>query len=186
MVGAGFSRLVRAVVMNRGFTLVELLIAITIFTLITLAAVVNFRGADPSKQISLQAANVVSSLRQAQVQAQGGEPFNGSLPQGGYGVAVSACSVPPCSVTIFADQNGNFAMESPAEIVQTVSLGSQVTITGVSIGGPAHILFRLPSAAVCFNNTCSGSAPATITLGAVGTSVTKTITINQLSGQISY
>lgn len=172
--------------MKQGFTLIELIVAISIFTLITLAAVVNFRGNDPSRQIKLQAANLVSVLRQAQVQAQAGEPFNGSLPAGGYGVSISTCAVPPCSITLFADQNGNFSMESPAEVVETVSLGDQVTITAVSMSTPAHILFRLPAGGVCFNNTCAGSSPVTVTLGAKNTSITKLVTINQLSGQISY
>lgn len=172
--------------MKNGFTLPELLVVITIFSLVTLAAIASFRGADPTRQLALQSSNLVSVLRQAQVQAQAGEPFGGSLPLGGYGVAITTCAVPPCSVTLFADQNGNFSMQSPAEVIDIIPLGNLVTIDAISTANTAHVMFRLPVGAVCFDNVCEGAAPLTITLGAQGTAVTRLVEVNQLSGQISY
>lgn len=164
----------------------ELLVVIAIIGIISAAAVVNFRGSNPDTQLRLQASNLVSVLRQAQVQAQSGQLFGGSLPLGGYGVAVSTCAVPPCSVTLFADQNSSFSMQTPAEVVEVVSLGDLVTIDSVSAADPTHVIFRPPAAAICFDDTCAGAPPLTIVLGARGTAATKTITINQLSAQISY
>lgn len=172
--------------MKPAFTLVELLIAITIIGLITAAAVANFRGTNPETQLRLQASNLASVLRQAQVQAQSGQLFAGSLPSGGYGVAVANCAVPPCSVTLFADQNSSFSLQAPAEVIDEVSLGDVVTINSISTTSPAHVMFRPPAGAICFDNVCAGAAPLVITLGARGTSSTKTITVNQLSAQVSY
>lgn len=171
--------------MKHGFTLVELLIAIAIFGLISAAAVANLRGTNPATALKQQAGNAASFIRQAQVQAMSGEPFAGSVPAGGYGVYVELCAVPPCSLSLFADQNANFLMEAPAEVVQTITLGTAVTVDGISSGNPSTILFRPPSGAACFNDACSDAGTATITLGARGTTTTQTVHVNQVSGQIS-
>lgn len=172
--------------MKRGFTLVELLVAISIFGLITAAVVVNFRGASPNRQLQLQAANIASLMRQAQVQAQAGEPYGGTVPAGGYGIHLNACGAGSCTITLFADQNNSFSMQSPAEVVQTIDLGQTVYVSGVSSGGQAHVIFRPPAGSICLENVCSGAAPLTITLAAAGTSMTRVLTVNQLSGQITY
>lgn len=186
MVGRQIIGLVFEFFMKPGFTLIELIVAITIFSLITLAAVVNFRGTSPDTQLRLQAANLSSVLRQAQALSQGGQPFVGVVPSGGYGVQIATCSVPPCNITLFADQNSNFTMEAPAEVVETISLGEAITIAGLNFSSPIHVVFRLPAGAICFDNACSGAVPLEVTLGARGSTSTKILTVNQVSGQISY
>lgn len=171
--------------MKHGFTLVELLVAIAIFGLISAAAVANLRGSNPNAVLRQQAGNAASFIRQAQVQAMSGEPFAGSVPVGGYGVYVELCAVPPCALTLFADQNANFEMEAPAEVVQTINLGSAVTVEAISTGNPSAILFRPPSGAACFNDACSDAGTASITFGARGTDNLQTVGVNQISGQIS-
>jgi prepilin-type N-terminal cleavage/methylation domain-containing protein len=171
--------------MKSGFTLVELLVAIAIFGMIAAAATANLRGNNPDRQLRSQVNNFASFLRQAQVQSMSGEPFAGSVPVGGYGVYVEQCAVPPCQATLFADQNANFLMEEPAEVVQTISFGSELTINAVSTGNPSVFLFRPPAGSVCFNNICSDAGVAQITVGARGTDAERVITINQVSGQIS-
>lgn len=167
-----------------GFTLVELIVAIGIMAMITTLAIVNLRGQQPTELVRDQARNVASLLRQAQVQAISGQPTDGVVPIGGYGVVVASCATPPCSVQLFADKNGNFALDS-GELQQTVSLGQSVTIQTVTPQDPINILFKPPSAFVCFNNSCSGSDTAVITLGVKTAANTSTISVQQLSGQIS-
>jgi prepilin-type N-terminal cleavage/methylation domain-containing protein len=167
-----------------GFTLVELIVAMTIMVLITTAAVANLRGNSPERQLRDQSRNLASLLRQAQVQAIAGEPADGVVPIGGYGVVIASCSTPPCSAILFADKNGNFALDS-GEARQTVSLGAEITVESVSVSDPLNILFRPPAAFICFNNICSGSGAADIVLGARGSTKTTTVSVNQLSGQIS-
>ncbi len=171
--------------MKQGFTLVELLVVITIFGLITAAAVANLRGNSPKRQLRGQTVNLASLLRQAQVQAMSGESFAGSVPAGGYGVYIETCAVPPCEVKLFADQNANFTMEQPAEVIQTITLGNEAFIDTVSTGNPSVFLFRPPTGSVCFNNICSEAGVAAITIGVRGSTETSNVTINQVSGQIS-
>ncbi|MBI4121986.1 MAG: prepilin-type N-terminal cleavage/methylation domain-containing protein [Parcubacteria group bacterium] len=183
--------------MTRGFTLVELLVAIAIFGLLTAAVTANLRGSGPSRQLQEQSGNVVSLLRQAQVQAIAGQPFNGTVPVGGYGVHVAVCAAPPCEVSLFVDSNANFAMGA-SEVIETITLGSEVTIKAVSARassmlflrlpgkGGLYFNFRPPAGGVCFDKNCSDGGTATITLGAHGTELERVISINQISGQISF
>ena len=167
-----------------GFTIVELITAIAIFALIATVAFVNIRGASPSREVQLQANNLASLLRQAQVQSSAGEPFNGASPIGGFGVFVAQCSTAPCSVVLFADVDASFTMDGGEE-VQTVSLGSHVTIDTISTGAAVHVIFKPPRPFTCFDDVCSGINELTITLGSDKTAKTAPVVINQVSGQVS-
>ena len=167
-----------------GFTIVELITAIAIFALIATVAFVNIRGSSPSREVQLQANNLASLLRQAQVQSFAGEQFNGASPIGGYGVFVSQCSSPPCSMVLFADVDASFTMDGGEE-VQTVSLGSHVTIDTISTGAAVHVIFKPPRPFTCFDDACSGIDELTITLGSEKTAKTVPVVVNQVSGQVS-
>ena len=170
---------------QRGFNLVELLVAISIFGIIATAVVANLRGGSPGNEMRLQADNISSLLRQAQIQSATGQPFNGSPPIGGYGVFIETCTSTPCSVALFADADGNFTYDSATEQIQEVSLGSSVIISTISTGSPLAILFKPPRPYMCFGSECSGVEEITVTLGNVQNDQTVTITANQISGSIS-
>lgn len=172
--------------LKKGFSLIELIVAIGIFGILTAAVVVNLRQASPAGELNLQAANIVSLLRQAEVQSKAGEPFEGQISIGGYGVTITECSTPPCSAVLFADVNGDWTIQSATEEVQSISLGENVTIDSVSLATTVDITFKPPRPFICFNAQCSDIGTLDITLGSTETSETVTITINQISGQISY
>jgi prepilin-type N-terminal cleavage/methylation domain-containing protein len=171
---------------SNGFSLIELVVSIAIFGFLATAVFVNLRGASPSQEIQLQASNIVSALRQAEVQSKAGEPFNGQTPIGGYGLTVAECSTPPCSVDLFADLNGDWTIQTPAETVQTISLGQNVTVNSVSLAPSVDITFKPPKPFICFNADCSGVGELVITLGSIESTRTAEIRINQISGQVSY
>lgn len=168
----------------RGFSLVELLVAMSIIVLITTAAMANLRGNSPDRALRDQSRNLASLLRQAQVQAIAGEPADGVIPIGGYGVRLTACATPPCEAILFADKDGNFTMDG-GEQRQAVNFGPEITFVSILPDDPLNVLFKPPSAFVCFNNVCSGGGVAEVTLGVVGSSKTVTVSVHQLSGQIS-
>jgi len=161
------------------------MVSIVIFGLISTAVIVNLRSSSPAGEIRLQADNIASLLRQAQVQSYSGESFNGIVPTGGYGVYFATCLTPPCKVTLFADFNNNFTLDPADEFIQDISLGTQTTILNLSYQGPTAVVFKPPKPLICFNNTCSGIGEFRVTLGNLKDSSTVDVVVNQASGQIS-
>lgn len=170
---------------QKGFTLVELIVMIGIFGIITGVVVVNLRGGSPAREVQLQADNLASLMRQAQVQALGGEPFEGTVPVGGFGVNVAVCSSAPCSVTLFADADGDFTYDVGTEEIETLSFGRHVTIESISTGSPVDVVFKPPKPFICINRQCSGVDEVIITLGSEQTSREVSVVVNQISGQVS-
>jgi len=160
-------------------------VAIAIFGLISTAVIVNLRGSSPSREVQQQANNISSLLRQAQVMSFAGEPLNGTVPTGGYGVDFNVCTTPPCSVTMFGDLDNSFSYDPATETFNQVSLGPNVTIESISEGAPMSVIFKPPRPYTCFNGVCSGIGELVITLGSTEVTRTIDVTVNQISGQIS-
>lgn len=174
--------------MNRfssGFTLIELIVAIGIFGLLATLSVANIRGGSTQQEVRLQADSLSALLREAQVRSLSGTPFEGNFPVGGYGVHLETCSTPPCSPVLFADSNANFAYDGASEAVETLSLGTSVTLDTISTGSPSDIVFKPPRPYICVSAECSGVGEVVITLETVEGNRTAQVTVNQISGQIS-
>lgn len=169
---------------QKGFNLVELLVAISIFGILATIVTANIRGGSSGRELDLQAENITSLLRDAQVRSLSGQPEGGQVPSGGYGVHLDVCTTPPCSVTLFADSDADFTFDASEEI-SVQSLGSVVTIPTLSTGTSMDVLFKPPRPFICFSDECSGVGQGTITVGNTSSSATKTITVDQVSGRIS-
>src|SRR5438105_3633871 len=68
-----------------GFTLIELIVVISIMAILTLITVANFRQGEKQKRVGLASDTVISSLRDAQTYALAGKNTNNSNP---------ACTIP--------------------------------------------------------------------------------------------
>jgi prepilin-type N-terminal cleavage/methylation domain-containing protein len=169
---------------QKGFTLIELLIAIAIFGILSTMVTANLRGGSSGRELALQSENVTSLLRDAQVRALAGQPHQGQIPLGGYGIHVMTCSTPPCEVTLYADLDGSFTLD-PGEEIQVVTLGTGVVIQALSHNDPFDVVFKPPRPFICFGSDCSGIGQATITMGTVRSGATTDIIIDQVSGRIS-
>lgn len=171
---------------ENGFNLIELIVAIAIFGIMATAVTVNLRrGGASGQEVQLQANNIASVLREAQVKAFSGEPYNGAVPTGGYGVHLTECSTPPCSVATFADVNNNFTYDAATEEIEVISLGNGVILESISTGNSLDIIFKPPRPFICFSDQCSGIGEVVVTLADPNGTGDKTITINQVSGRIS-
>lgn len=153
--------------MNRqGFTLVELIISITIFVFLTTVTVFSFRGAGFASSIRSNGAILASTLRRMQSYAISGNsikvcsdyvanprtcetaaPCGGVLtcdsvvPTGGYGMAVLSTNA--TAVSIFADLNNDQQYTAAQDVLietQTVNLTDK---TRISNGGafPQVVVF---------------------------------------------
>lgn len=98
-----------------GFTMLELVVSMGIIALLVGAFVTNYRGGSRNSELSLAAQKMVSDIRVAQNRALGSTPYNGKVPEGGWGVHFDKTSGNNTQYTIFADVNGNMAYDAPSE-----------------------------------------------------------------------
>lgn len=103
-----------------GFTMLELIVSLAMFAIITAVAIAGFRGATPAEELRIARRKLIEDLRTAQIYAltgrkcqegDGGDnnencPLN-TVPAGGYGLCIQRCSAPPCSYILFADNNSS-------------------------------------------------------------------------------
>lgn len=169
---------------QEGFSLVELLVSISIFGILAAAIVVNIRGSSSGREAELQAQNLSSFLQTAQVNSLSGQPHEGSFPLGGYGVHMQVCATAPCTAILFADvdQDGSF---DASEEVSQITFGSSVYISEISTGSDLDVVFKPPRPFICINNSCSGAGVTTIDLDTVNSGQTSQVIIDQISGRIS-
>ena len=125
-------------------------------------------------------------LEQAHSSALSGQTFNNATPVGGYGVYFEPCTTPPCLVQYFADANGNFTFDAPAEVIETFSLGPQITLDQIVPVSPVAVLYKPPRPFICFNDQCSGVNQITLSFSHRQSEQIRTLRINQVSGQVSY
>ena len=159
--------------MKKAFTLVELLVAISIIVLLTGIVILNFRSGGDQLALERAANQVAQDIKKAMEMALGGKEKDGSFPQGGYGIYFSA---PSNSYVLFADNNPNGSYD-PGEGIKTISLQEKnITIYNISPSSPLSITFLPPVPEVKFSVSASS---VTITLRD-NQGRTKTIFINQV------
>jgi len=88
---------------NSGFTLVELMVTISIFTIISIGLFINYPKFREGLSLKRTAQEIALTVREAQVSAISVKEFDGKFP--GYGVHFSVNS--PDSFILFVDLDGN-------------------------------------------------------------------------------
>ncbi len=141
-----------------GFSLIELLVTIGIFSVITGVVLANYRSFNKNSDFANTIENVYFALREAQVYGAGGKTAGitacgtpASSFNCAYGVRFSVGSV---SYDFFVDANENRMMDT-GEQIQTQSLGVDTSVTSVtcitssgSVACPASgasVTFKRPS-----------------------------------------
>lgn len=163
-----------------GMTLLDLIIWMSIFGLLTTTMVASFREGGRGDTVRQSARLAESLLRRAQTMALTGTVLmSGDYPDGGYGVhfAISA----PRLLVLFGDANGNFRYDGGEEIA-----GNDVLLplnTEFSLGGNLDVVFSPPDGNAYFNGLAAPDT-AVISFIGTGTPITKNITIFRLSGQV--
>lgn len=196
---------------HSGFTLVELLVSMAIFAVITGFVMANFRAGSQGDEIRLASQIVASEVRRAQTQALAGQMTKfcreagvdgrtcesdldcgdgacvSDVPRGGYGLHLSVMEGENRAVILFADTNVNYAYDA-GEQVRRVSISPNVfvNVTGVepmTAQQSLDIVFTPPKPTVRLNG--SVGALARITLTHRSTQAVRSVTVNALSGQVS-
>jgi len=71
---------------NRGFTLAELMVSVAVIVIVSAMTLVNFRSSSDNNKSIMAAQKLASDIRMVQGWALSLKDFNGSSPDGGWGV----------------------------------------------------------------------------------------------------
>ena len=72
--------------LRNGFTLLEIIVVISIITLFTTLLLANYRGGEKQLALLRSSHKLAQDLRVAQEMAMSSKKFNGVVPEGGYGI----------------------------------------------------------------------------------------------------
>jgi prepilin-type N-terminal cleavage/methylation domain-containing protein len=171
-----------------GFTLVELLISVTIVALLSSVAVANFRVVERRQELKLVADTLAGDLKRAQTMSLIGAKLpDGKIARGGFSILLepvagtSPCSAGSACYVLFAEKPFTGAPPALSSIngrrdgvigtdyqdVSVVNLSSQISMTileGVTPSAVRSISFAPPRPITCFA-TSSGLGVTTTTVG---------------------
>lgn len=199
---------------ERGFTLLEILISISVFSVITAFATANFNAGRKGDELRFASQLTASAIRRVQTSASAGEMIgicrdsntlrDGQTCPGGsdaecaggtcrqevplaYGMHLSTAD--GRKLISFADVNGDHVWQSGEEYrTDSVSPGALVFMSGLQVGSSAvaqlDVVFAPPKPATFFNGM-TDEAAASITLTQPQTGATRTVTVNRVTGQVN-
>lgn len=163
---------------RNGFTLIDLIVSIGIFTMLATVSIANFRAGANNDAVRQGAAISSQLARRAQTATLSGAVLSdGTFPVGGYGIRLDGDNTGV--ITLFADIDGNRDYTDASEELESVALPRDVVFGG----GTLNIVFSSPNADVYFNGAAS-EASQTINLSSPAADVVQAVIIYRLSGQI--
>lgn len=196
----------------RGFTIIELMVSLSIIGLITGAMLANFRGGQQHAETRFAAEILVARLRELQTAALSGrgilvcaggnddrkvcEPGKAppvTCPGGscqkqvpaGYGLRLSLTD--PTRYLVFYDTDGDGAYDAGEELGSQpyVSTGT-VRFVGANVGVPVDVVFKPPFAQVYVNGVQAPPDIATFTLRHEVTEASRNVKLYRISGKIEH
>jgi prepilin-type N-terminal cleavage/methylation domain-containing protein len=197
---------------DRGFTLVEMLISLSIFAVVTAFVTANFRVGRQGDELRLSSQLAATAIRRAQTLAtagqttafcRGGTNDLKTCPSGlssecgggtcvvevprGYGIRFSTAAADARKLITFADLDGDRAYDV-GELLRTdaVSPGLSVRVSTLSptAGSTLDIVFEPPKPTVYFNGSTATGIATITTLHSV-TNQVKNVTVNRITGQVN-
>ena len=172
-----------------GFTLMEMLVGLSIIGLLLTFSVTNFRGFENDITLDLRAEEAVSLIRQAQLWALTGQLRGGQRPSGGYGIRINECPAGSCAIIFFADfsvagESGERVYnQADDDIVYQLNLPNNLTIENVQPSANLDIVYAMPEA-VGYIEGEQSAAQGSFDLVNVFSHNRRTITVDRLVGQI--
>ena len=103
-----------------GFTLMELMVAVSIMSLLTTFVVANYSSNEKERNLRQEAGKVLWSIEQAQNMSLTGEVFGGFIPDS-YEWQIKNCAIDSCTVLIIA-KKADGSLPNNQKTVQTIVL----------------------------------------------------------------
>ncbi len=174
-----------------GFTLVELLVSVSIIVMVTAIFLVNYSSANRRTDLTMTAQKLVSDIRMTQNYALGLARYGGkygAVPYGGWGIHFDLAS--SSKYTIFADIDSSKSYEAAeadlASGAQVITLPDNITIDSIKIPtdvdtSKLDITFLPPDPiTTIMNQNLATSSEMIVTLKDAKTDSFKTISVNFL------
>lgn len=179
---------------RRGFTLAELLVVLSIMTIITGIVLQKYQGYDTNALFANASEDVVLAIRQAQIYGVGVKGNTAGCTGGttfdcSYGAYFATGA---SGLTIFVDNNNNGLFDVgavPTEVVQATNWLSPITVQSVSCGGgpcgggALNLAFRRPNPAATIRDAL-GIVYSTASVVITNGTKTSTVTVTK-AGQVS-
>lgn len=173
---------------SAGFTLVELLVSLSIISLLTALFLANYHSTNRRTDLTMAAQAMVTNIRLAQANALGLVKYDGAVPAGGWGVFVSSDNADNRRYLIFADENDSQKFDvgesSPTLGGNEIDLSPNITVDKILMNGTetakGNITFLPPDP---ITRLYDGSATTTvmdIRLRESLNNTTKTVRVNFL------
>lgn len=196
---------------SKGFTLVELLVSISIIGVITGMMMANFRGGQQSAEVRLASDILVGQLRSVQTSALTGrlvsvcsggtndldvcEPkqpivsCTGGACQkrvpAGYGIRFSTLT--PTTYMLFYDTDDDKRYDAGEELSEAPYVSTAATrFQTSSAGDPLDLVFTPPFGKLYVNGSASGPTTVSVTLNHQFGSMIRHVTLYRLSGKIEH
>lgn len=169
---------------SRGFSLIELLVSISIIALLTGIFLSNYHSAGRRTDLTMTAQTLVTDIHFAQANALGLVQYDGATPAGGWGIALSSAASDNNHYLIFADENNNQRYddgEAAANLGgRQVNLPDNIVVDNLSIGAKSDITFLPPDPITTLRSDNGTSTVLDIRLKEKSNNTIKTIRINFL------
>ena len=170
-----------------GFTLIELIVSVSIMGMMTALFLVNYHSANRRSDLTMTAQKMVADIRMAQNYALGlaryGAAGSLNVPTGGWGLNIDLANSNK-QYLIFADDDGDKIYDSGeanlAYGALVSSLPSNIIIESLSVGQRANITFLPPDPITTIYGPIATSSEININLKDLSTNNIKTVKINFL------
>jgi len=174
---------------KRGFTLIELIVSISVITLVTGIFLANYSSTNRRTDLTMTAQKMVSDIRMAQNYSLGlaryGISDAASVPLGGWGVHFNLPLEGNKQYIIFADDNGDKIYNGSEEAIaangaEIMTLPNNIIIDSISVGSKADVIFLPPDPITTITGPITTYPQVDIVLKDLTTQSIKTVRINFL------
>lgn len=136
---------------NKGFTLIEVIVSLTIVALISGAMMANYRAGEETNKLILAANSLSGDFRAAQNNTLGAVRYGTTTPDGGWGIHIDL-DESDTSYKLFANENydnGNNLTYDEGEALEeyggkTVELEEGITMASTTAGSELDVTFVPP------------------------------------------